>query len=65
MLELRRIAFLLRLAFGLGILDEEVFMAEGVQKTGLALLVFRPDGLDWMKAVLVLEEILREAFCSS
>lgn len=65
MLEFRGVAFLLGLALRLGIANEEVFMAEGVEQTRLALLVFGPDGLDGVKAVLILEKIFREAFGSS
>lgn len=65
MLELGRIALLLGLALRLVIANEEVFMAEGVEQTRLALLMFRPDGLDGVKTVLILEKIFREAFGSS
>ncbi len=65
MLELGSIAFLLRLARGLILANEEVLMAEGVKKTRLVLFVFGPDGLDGVKTVLVLEKILWEAFGSS
>lgn len=65
MLELGSVAFLLRHACWLVIADEEVFMAKGVQKAGLALFAFRPDGLDGVKTVLVLEKIFWEASSSS
>lgn len=65
MLEFGCIAFLLRFALRLAIAYEEVFMAEGVQQTRLALFVFSPDGLDGVKTVLVFEKIFRETFGSS
>jgi hypothetical protein len=45
--------------------DFEVLVAEGVQQTGLMLLVLGSAGLDRHEAVVVFKKVLREAFCRS